>query len=148
MKFYEMVENCKWENVQPVILTICRSRGPQKYVDQSESEKEKEYDCFEDAFNRLKNTKPVESDTKITIDKFFDDDERCIDVSCICKGDKHRCAFCYPWDESLGMEIVLENDLTLSQEEIVANCLWEMTFWGFSWEEITDHFSSSLSQID
>jgi hypothetical protein len=144
MRFHELVKNCKWEDIQPVLLAICRDRGPYEYVTQCDEGK-KEYDCFEEAFNNLKSTEPVESDVIIRICEWEDSDDetsgnrKYIDVYCIEKDYEGRCGFCYPWDESLGMEIVLENGLILSPEETVANCLWEMTFWGFSWEEIINH---------
>jgi hypothetical protein len=149
MTLYTLVKNCKWEDIRPIILAICRDRGPDEYVNRRRKNK-KGYDCFEDAFNRLKCTQPVASDTVIQIslrEKEPEDEHECtdnktyIDVCCYKKDYEGRCGFCYPWDESLGMEIIFKDGLILSQEETVANCLWKMTFWGFSWEDIVNRFS-------
>jgi hypothetical protein len=145
MKFHELLEKSKWEKVQPIIFDICRQCGPKSYVEEN-IDSIKEYDCFENVYNNLKRMKPVESNRSIVIakkpsdDDFGDDKER-IDVFCREKDDDTEYVFCYPWDESIGMEIALKDGLCLSYEEIVANCLWEMTFWGFSWEEICDSFN-------
>ncbi|MDR0384726.1 MAG: hypothetical protein LBH60_01460, partial [Prevotellaceae bacterium] len=109
MKFYELLEKCKWENIQPVILAICQQRGPCEYVEKCLNDKDG-YDCFEDAFNILKNTVPASSDVIIMMKQCEDDpsdeessvNETYIDVFCIMKDSPNdRCGFCCPWDESL-----------------------------------------------
>jgi hypothetical protein len=147
MRFYEYVENCKWENVQPIILAICKKRGPDKYIEQY-GKREREYDSFKEVFDKLKRLKSIESDVIIQIsvneeEEEYSDGEAYIDVCCFEKDYEGRCGFCYPWDESLGMEITFKDGIRLSHEKIVANCLWEMTFWGFNWEEIVNRFNRS-----
>ena len=36
------------------------------------------------------------------------------------------------WDECLSREIVVSDELTLNDNEIVAHCLWSLTFYGFN----------------
>jgi hypothetical protein len=136
MEFYKYIENCKWEDVQPVMLAICRQRGPKQYVE-DRKKNVNGYDCFESVFDRLRHIKPAESDMSIQITVSDDDG---VSVSCIQKNHAGLYGFLYPWDESLGMEIVFKDVTGLSDEEIVANCIWEMTYWGFSEEESRDFF--------
>ncbi|GEM_PF-2033404 len=42
------------------------------------------------------------------------------------------------WENNLAKEVVLSEDLQISEMEIAANCLWEITFFGFGQEEDED----------
>ena len=44
------------------------------------------------------------------------------------------------WKEDLAGEIVVDDDVHLSDEEIAMYCLWELTYWGFSPAEIEKSF--------
>ena len=64
-----------------------------------------------------------------------------INVSCIDPEYEGCCGFCYPWDISLGMEVIWDDNVHLSTPEIVAHCIWEMTFYGFSENQIKHFFA-------
>lgn len=44
------------------------------------------------------------------------------------------------WEGALAGEIVVDDDVHLSDEEIAMYCLWELTYWGFSPAEIEKSF--------
>ena len=48
------------------------------------------------------------------------------------------------WEDALAKRIVIGENVNLSIEEIAAKCLWEMTFYGFSPNEITKTFDDML----
>ena len=39
------------------------------------------------------------------------------------------------WEEDLAKEIVVADDVHISQIELAMHCLWEITYWGFSPDE-------------
>ena len=44
------------------------------------------------------------------------------------------------WEEWVNATIVIQDDLDVSHDELIAICLYEMTFYGFSQEEIAQEF--------
>lgn len=48
------------------------------------------------------------------------------------------------WEDALAKEIVIGENVDLPIEEIAAKCLWEITFYGFSPDEIHDTFENML----
>jgi len=100
---------------------------------------------FEMVFNNLKEMEPVSRDDgiKIVIEHVkqeWDDpeipDEEYEDVGGI-DDDGERWALDFtPWVKWLGMEIHPESVHSYSPAEIVAHCIWEMTWNGFTEEEI------------
>jgi hypothetical protein len=91
---------------------------------------------FKIVFDTLRHTEPEPTAVKIRITR-----DEWIDVSCIDPEEECRCGFCYPWDMSLGMEIICDDNVHLSTPEIVTHCIWEMTFYGFSEDQIEHYFA-------
>jgi hypothetical protein len=123
MTLKELVHSCNFEDLLPAILKLMS----------------KNKDCkreFKIVFDTLRHTEPKSTSIKILI---ITHDEY-VRVSCIDPDG----AFCYPWDESLGMEVILEGNVQLSTIEIVAHCIWEMTFLGFSWDRILHRFDRGV----
>ena len=59
------------------------------------------------------------------------------DVSCIKEGDPNRCGLdLSPWDEWLALRVPQSLLDKMTATEIVAHCVWEMTFYGFTEEKI------------
>jgi Family of unknown function (DUF6557) len=59
------------------------------------------------------------------------------DVSCIKEGDPNRCGLdLSPWDEWLAFRVPQSLLDKMTVTEIVAHCVWEMTFYGFTQEKI------------
>lgn len=48
------------------------------------------------------------------------------------------------WENELAKEIVVADDVQLSPAELAMHCLWEITYWGFSPEEITETFQEKF----
>ena len=74
------------------------------------------------------------------------------DVSCIKEGGPDRCGLdLSPWDEWLALrvpQLLLDN---MTAGEIVAHCVWEMTFYGFTQEKIAAfraELECSVKEID
>jgi hypothetical protein len=59
------------------------------------------------------------------------------DVSCTKEGDPERCGLdLSPWEEWLAIRVPQSLLDKMTPAEIVAHCVWEMTFYGFSQEKI------------
>ncbi len=59
------------------------------------------------------------------------------DVSCIKEGDLDRCGLdLSPWDAWLALRVPQPLLDKMTAAEIVAHCVWEMTFYGFTQEKI------------
>jgi hypothetical protein len=132
MKLKELVNICTWEEVKTVLPILY-------------PENEKSLESFEVAFNCLKQKEPIESNIKIRLykhtDNWFQEEEEekdfFIAVDCIDPEDKDKLyGLTYPWKKSLGMDIFLDDGLKLSNIEIMVHCLWEMTCFGFTEEQI------------
>ena len=90
---------------------------------------------FKEAFDCLRQLEPIhnteyESGQKITVSKEnFEEDEKKFNKP---KQDYyisvHPCGD--NWESSLAKEIVVPEELKLTDKEIAAHCLWEMTFYG------------------
>jgi hypothetical protein len=59
------------------------------------------------------------------------------DVSCTKDGDPERCGLdLSPWEEWLAIRVPQSLLDKMTPAEIVAHCVWEMTFYGFTQEKI------------
>ena len=111
MKFEELLHSCSFDDIVPILLELMSD-----HKDSMQS-----------------NRRPTLIKIHITRDEW-------IDISCIDPEYEGRCGFCYPWDISLGMEVIWDDNVHLSTPEIVAHCIWEMTFYGFSENQIKHQF--------
>ena len=85
---------------------------------------------FREAYDILRNMKPANNfEGKIFVEWHggeWEDEEKWIGVSPM-----HDCT----WEEDLAKEIVVADDVHISQTELAMHCLWEITYWGFSPDE-------------
>jgi hypothetical protein len=123
MKFKELLHSCSFNDLLPTLLELM-------------SEHKDSMPDFKIVFDTLRRIEPESTSTKICITY-----DEWIDVSCIDPECEGYCGFCYPWNISLGMEVTWDDNVHLSTPEIVAHCIWEMTFYGFSEERITHFFA-------
>jgi hypothetical protein len=121
MTFKELLHSCSFNDLLPTLLELM-------------PDKEDSMPDFKIVFDTLRHTEAKSTPIKICITR-----DEWIDVSCIDPEYEGRSAFCCPWDMSLGMEVVWDDNVHLSTPEIVAHCIWEMTFYGFSENQI-EHF--------
>jgi len=138
MKFKTLINTNSWLSVKAILLKL--------YPDE-----EKSLAGYKEVFNKLLVMKPAE-DEEINIEVVyrideFDGDEY-VDVSGKYKNPKNEeeeflQAIEYPpWKQWLGMDICEESLYNFSQMEIIAHCLYEMTFAGFEEEEIQKQLDS------
>ena len=52
----------------------------------------------------------------------------------------------YSWENDLNFEVSIEDGLSLNKDQLAAYILWELTYYGFSQEEIEQTFSSNFSR--
>ena len=49
------------------------------------------------------------------------------------------------WEEDLAADVVVADDIHLTDEELAMHCLWEITYWGFSPEEQLETFERKFN---
>lgn len=52
-----------------------------------------------------------------------------------------------PWEKALAKDIIVADDVNLSREELAMRCLWEITYWGFSPQDISGNFERKFGRI-
>lgn len=126
MKLQELLLSSNWADVQKAFLGF--------YPDEEEDIKE-----LEKVYQNLNALTPVESDLTLTLSLFEDEDEPFVHVSGKNQETDEDFSLGFvPWAEWLGMEIDEISLTDFSQTDIVAHSLFEMTFFGFSEEEIQE----------
>lgn len=87
-------------------------------------------DAYLSIFERLQSIGPVESNLEIVISYTDENEWRVYGVDKNEENERYALDF-IPWKELLGMKIEQQTLATLKSHEILAHCMWEMTFWGF-----------------
>jgi hypothetical protein len=136
MKFDSLIKSYNWLSVKTTLLAL--------YPEQIES-----INAYEEVFNKLQIMQPKEVAIDIILNQHYDDETfepSCVDVSGINLNatedditDRLAIEFC-PWNDWLGMGI---DKLTLkefTELEIIAHCLYEMTYAGYDENEIQEEF--------
>lgn len=143
MKLAELACNCDWDSIRSAILRL--------YPDDR-----KNMAGFESVFERLQTLTPAITKMRIVLEEVFDDveNERYTHVCGkdgtlkkeenpeIFKDDQignqevsYGIEF-VEWEEWLGMDIDPESLSKYSETDIIAHCLWEMSFYGYTQEAI------------
>lgn len=127
MKLKEIISHVDWNEVA---IAIVSERPFQRPV----------LEGFKKVFESLLLMEPAESEYQIRIDRtpdVLDPEDTYPEVVGIKEGVDERWAlsFC-PWAEWLGMEVCQATLEAFSASQIVANCLHEMAFFGFTEEKI------------
>lgn len=115
MKLKELFDKYTFDEILPYLRKI-------------DPEKEDSMYQFREAFYLLRHMEPSKEDCgKVRIEWSDDEDEadRYITVNHIA-GDK--------WSNALAKEVVLSDELNINEMDMSAQCLWEITFWGFDYE--------------
>lgn len=115
MKLKELFDKYTFDEILPYLRKI-------------DPEKEDSMYQFREAFHLLRHMEPSKEDCgKVRIEWSDDEDEadRYITVNHIA-GDK--------WSNALAKEVVLSDELNINEMDMSAQCLWEITFWGFDYE--------------
>ncbi len=140
MKFLEILKSNHWLSVCIILLEL--------YPDQA-----KMIDEYERVFGKLKEIEPIESGIQIVLKNHtsdVDDSESYVEVSGLDLSDTtHGLALDFtPWNKWLGMDLSQETIENFTELEIIAHCLWEMTFVGFDEVYIQNELIGLQKSID
>lgn len=129
MKLKELMKSVFWSKVREALL-VC-------YEDA-----ERSMDGHAFVFERLRVMEPENSKMVICIDRERDGDSDYFHVYGIRPGhdDSWSLMVC-PFSEWLGFDVDEQVMVTMSEPEIVAHCLWEMTWIGFTDEQRSNYLA-------
>lgn len=137
MKLKTLLETHSWSAISSKVLEI--------YPDANHN-----LGFYEEMFEKLRVMESDEIDISIVISTGIDDDHEYIDVSGVNISPKNKeeeypqGLELTPWKKWLGMEVDQQSLNDYSKVEIVAHCLYEMTYMGFSEDDIP----KTLDKID
>ena len=133
MKFTELIKTNSWLSIEIVLIQL--------YPDEK-----KNISAYEQIFNDLQLMEAVACDISIVLSNEQDafDESEYVDVSGRENNPKENIDMLTnslaieftPWNEWLGMDIDKNTLQDFTELEIIAHCLYEMTFMGFEEEEI------------
>ncbi len=148
MKLHDLIKSYNWLSVELTLLRL--------YSDQ-----EKLLNEYRNVFEKLKITEPAEYEeleiilTEYDCDPNFEsDNETYVDVSgqkkipdpaAITNG--YALEF-LEWGKWLGMDLATETTKNFSDLEIIAHCLYEMTFIDYDEEAIQEQFESLNDRVE
>jgi len=147
IKLYDLIKSNNWLSVE---MTLRRLYPDQKSMT----------DEIRNVFEKLKFLEPEESDMTIVLTEYdsdTDDDseiETYVDVSGRKKeNDNNSLTDSYAiefvvWKKWLGMDLLTETTNNFNELEIIAHCLYEMTFYGYTEEEIKVQFDTINDSIE
>jgi hypothetical protein len=147
MKLYDLIKSNNWLSVELTLLRL--------YADQ-----EKMLDGYRNVFEKLIITEPREYELEIVLtecdsDPIFEGDkDTYVEVSGRKKiPDPDSITESYSlefleWDKWLGMDLAAETIQNFSDLEIIAHCLYEMTFISFDEEEIQEQLKSLNDSVE
>ena len=146
MKLNEIIKSYNWLSIE---LTLIRL-----YPDQ-----ETMVDDYRNVFEKLMYLVPEEYDMSIVLTEYDCDPDNesevktYVDVSGRNKEkdpnsitDSYAIEF-VAWEKWLGMDLAPETTKTFSDLEIIAHCLYEMTFIGYNEEEINEQFDAIKESV-
>lgn len=148
MKFSTLIKSHHWLSVEMTLLSL--------YPEQKES-----IDGYRTVFDRLQIIEPaidemliVLSEHPCDIDDQNDSATTYVDVSDRklipepdSLTDSHALEF-VKWENWLGMDLAPETVENFNELEIIAHCLYEMTFYGYDQDEIQGQLSSLKSMME
>ena len=136
MKLTEIIKSYHWLSVEIILLEL--------YPNQA-----KQIEEYERIFKDLQQKEPVESDILIVLKQHISDEDSSksyVEVSGLDLNDsEYGLALDFtPWQKWLGMNISEETIEKFTELEIIAHCLWEMTFVDFDESEI----QAKISEVE
>jgi hypothetical protein len=148
MKFRDIIKRNNWLSVEMVLLKL--------YPDEK-----KNISGYEEVLSKLKMLEPKEKDISILVSWEKDDFDQTdyVNVSGYHNNPKENTDEANislaleftPWNEWLGMDIDANTLKTFNELEIIAHCLYEVTFVGFEEEEIKaelDKINDAAEEIE
>ena len=142
MTFAEILRNADIEEVKRVILWF--------YPFQKDS-----IEGYERVYDTLLGIEPQPSEMKLKIEHVKgetdpDDEYEAVSAIDLSDGESYSISHC-PWAEWLGLEVSADTLEKYNINEIVAHCLYDMTFYGFDEEKIQafrDMLNEEVENID
>ena len=145
MRLIELIKQNSWLSVQLILLEL--------YPNEEDNISE-----YEETFNQLLSIPVIDNDMIIEISLVIDDFDKYehIDISGRKENehkDQEEQSISYaleftPWSEWLGMTIDDNSIENFTELEIIAHCLFEMTFIGFDEDEIKDEFKLINDKVE
>ncbi len=131
MKLYHLIHKHAWDDVHAALVRL--------YPDH-----ESELEGYEEVFNKLKALTPVDSEYQLRIDLVYSESVgeyqlETTSMSPTQTSGKTGSLFILeftPWSKWLGMELDPHTLEKFSEFDIIAHCMYEMTFFGFTQEDI------------
>jgi hypothetical protein len=131
MTLRELLYRKSYKNIFNVIYkTYLQDKPQDKIVEYSIN--------FQKAFEELKNVEPnKKTKNLVVLNEIKDENEDVIDVCFYDESeDEHYALDFMDWGEIIECEVVAPKKF--NQTTIVAHILWEITFWGYSRDKITE----------
>jgi len=143
VKFLDLIKNNNWLSVKMTLLNLYPNE-------------EKSISGYEDVYEKLFYLSPVLNDLTIQVKNEIDDFDQAeyVDVSGYYKNPKteeekfSQAIEFTAWNKWLGMDMDKSSLLNFSELEIIAHCLYEMTFIGFEEEDIQEEFNNLEDSVD
>lgn len=138
MKLFDLIKSHKWLSIELTFLNLY-------------SDEEKSIDGYREVFEKLQMIPPVDNEMLIVLKTVVDNFDPLepftyVDVSArktteeMDSMENNYAIEFEKWEKWLGMEIADETLENFNELEIIAHCLFEMTFCGFEEEEIQEQF--------
>jgi hypothetical protein len=142
MKLCELFRRVKWEKVLPILKDRYDIVG--------------DLSDYEKAFYNIKKLMPTYNSEIMTIElkwDLFPSSDSVPDTACEVVGKKDDENDSYAlefelWTDWIGMDVSNSTLFSLSEEEIVAHCLYEMTFLGYNIEDVLVRKDEIYERID
>ena len=128
MTFKDLLEQFSFDEIIPAFKALWQRNAPEQAARLDMKDWRKIY-------RSIQEIKPVYSPYYIRLGYRWEGCIPMVDMNCSVYT-KEDNALCYPlsnhlqWAESLGMEIIIDEDVQLSLQELNAGLLWEITYYG------------------
>jgi hypothetical protein len=131
MKLYDLIQKHPWKKIESALVRL--------YPDH-----ESELEGYRRVFGKLKALKPTPSEYRLLLQLVYSEHAQEFDVEFKCLDPSQHeestvSIFALertPWASWLGMELDAKTLEDFSEFDILAHCLYQMTFFGFSQEDI------------
>ena len=128
MTFKDLLEQFSFDEIAPAFKTLWQRNAPEQAA-------RLDMEGWRKIYHSIQEIKPVHSPYYIRLEYRWEGCIPMIDMNCsvYAKNDNERC---YPlsnhsqWAESIGMEIIIDDDVLISPQELTAGLLWEITYYG------------------
>lgn len=134
MTLKELVMQVSFEALYPYLKVLVKGQDNSVYA-------------FREAYDLLRNMEPnpeYQGEVQISWSGDIDEEEN------YQPGEDDVLAICYldddAWENELAKELIIHKNVDASLAEIAANCLWEVTFYGFSPNDISQTFDRMLGR--